>query len=132
MEELVTRIAQAANISPETAQNALGLILSFIEKQAPEQAQALFSYIPGAEQLIANASQEASGGLSGMLGGLLNNIGGSTGNLMALGTQLLGEGLSMEQAKTVATEVIEFGKQQLGEERVAELTKAIPGLSSLL
>ncbi len=138
MEEIIARISQAANIDPETARKAIGMILNFIREEAPQQAQALIGLIPGANDMIAAATENPSeGGLGGMLGGLLSKASGSllgeqSGNLVALGSQLLNEGLSMGQAQTVATELLEFGKKELGEERIAQITAAIPGLSKLV
>lgn len=131
MDELIARIAQAADIAPETARNALGLVLNFIEKEAPEQAGAFMNYIPDAQELMASASRKTSGGIGGMIGGLLGSL-GNGGGLMALGSQLLEQGLSIDQARTVAAELLDFGRTELGDERIAELMKAIPGLSQLI
>lgn len=132
MEQLIARIAQAAHLSTETASTALGLVLNFLDKEAPEQLRTLLGLFPEAQQLMTSAAAAGSNGLSGMLGGLLSRVGGSGNDIMALGSQLLGQGLSIDQSKIVASELLDFARQEFGEEHVNELLKSIPALSQLL
>ncbi len=132
IDQLIARIEAAAGISPDAARNALGSILEFLQKEAPELSKTLFSHFPGAQDLIAGANQMAGGGLSGLLGNFLGSIGGAGGDIMALGAKLLGQGLSMDQAKTVAGEVLDFARKEIGEEHVDALIQKIPGLSQIL
>lgn len=131
MEELITRIAQAADITPDTATTALGMILNFFEKNAPEQASALMDYLPGAQELINSAATESTGLLGGLMGGLLGSFGGG-GGVMALGSQLMAQGLSFAQIQTIGNELIEFGRQNIGPEQMTNLINAIPGLADFL
>ncbi len=130
MEELITRISQTANLTPETATTALGMILNFFEKNAPEQTAALMDYLPGAQELIRSAATENTGLIGGLMGGLLGSFGG--GGVMALGSQLMAQGLSFAQIQNIGNELIDFGRQNIGEEQMTNLINAIPGLSDFL
>jgi hypothetical protein len=129
MEELIARISQTVGIDPELAQKAIGMILGFLQKEAPaEQVDALLQAIPGADGAIAAAQEAGSGGgLMGMVGGLMGGMGG--GGIMALGTQLMGQGLSMGQIEQLGKEVFSYAKQHAGEDVMGTIVSSVPGLS---
>lgn len=131
MEELIQRVAAAAGISPDTARESLGVILGFIRKHAPEgPMQEMLNSIPGGEAAIEeNAGGGGGGGLMGALGGM---FGGSAGGLMAIAGQLQGKGLDMGQMKTVGQEIFRYGEEQIGEDKMKEIFKSIPGVSAMM
>ena len=138
MEELIQRITAATGIDPQLAHQAIGMILGFIKKHAPEgQMGELLNSIPGADAAV-DASADApagGGGLMGAIGGLMGGLGGAAGGaggLMALAGQLQAKGLDMGQMKTVGQQIFQYGEEQIGPEKAREIFKNIPGLSAML
>ncbi|MFO1114755.1 MAG: DUF2267 domain-containing protein [Beijerinckiaceae bacterium] len=136
MEELVQRISAATGIDPEVARQAIGMILGFIKKHAPEGPMGeLLNSIPGAEAAADAGAGSGGGGLMGAIGGLLGGLGGSAGGaggLMALAGQLQAQGLDMGQMKEVGQQIFQYGEEQIGPEKAREIFKNIPGLSAML
>ncbi len=126
MEELIARITAAAGIDAGLAQKAVGIILGFLQKEGPAaEVSQLVEALPGAAELIP-----APGG-GGMLGGLMGMMPGG-GGVMALGTQLMGAGLSMGQIQTVSKEMFAFGREKAGEDAMGAIVGAIPGLGQFV
>lgn len=127
MEELIGRITAALNIDAGLAQNAVGAVLGFLQKEGPTgEISQLIDGLPGAQEAIdaAAAGSGGGGGLMGALGGLF----GGAGGLMGLAGQLQGMGLGMDQIQTLAEEFFAAAREKLGEEAVARITAQIPGL----
>ncbi|MBV9346607.1 MAG: DUF2267 domain-containing protein [Pseudolabrys sp.] len=115
MDELIGRLVANVGVERNVAEQAVVIILDFLRKEAPEQANKLISEMPGAEALIA-ANPPAAGGFA-MPG------------LMGAGTKLMGIGLSMGQVQAVTREMLAFAREKAGEDAVGEVVGAIPGLS---
>lgn len=127
MDELVGRVSAAANIEPEAAQKAVGLILRFLLQEGPEQqVNAVIDTIPGARAALSGAAVEEDG--SSVLSGLT----GSGGGLMGLAGQLSGLGLSMGEMQTIGREVLGYARETAGEDAVGEIVGAIPGMHQLM
>jgi len=140
MNELVTRIASQAGIDPALAEKVGGMILGFLQREGQEGPVAeMIKQIRGATELIAQfngaEAQPAAGG-GGLMGSLMGAVasftGGQTGDIMALGQKLMAEGMTMDQIKSAAQEIIAVAKQYAGEETVDQVVKQIPGLSMVL
>ncbi|MCA1403447.1 hypothetical protein I6F26_02370 [Ensifer sp. IC3342] len=130
MSELVTRVAENVGIEPATAEKAVGMILGFLQREAAEGPVArMIEAIPGAPELIAQYNGEGSNG-GGLLGGLMSAIGG--GGVMALGQQLMSQGLGMGEITSLAKETIAFAKEKAGDEVVDEVVASVPGLSQFV
>ncbi|HMO29103.1 DUF2267 domain-containing protein [Enterovirga sp.] len=126
MEELVARITAATGLDASTAQTAIGHVLAFLQKEGPQdQITQLIDAIPGAREAIAQAG-DAGGGL---LGGLMSSFGGG---VMVLGQKLMSEGLSMDQIKTLASELLAHGRENAGEDVMGQIVGSIPGLSQFV
>jgi hypothetical protein len=128
MEELLARITQATGLDPDTATKAIGIILTFLQKEGPPAEVAkLFAAIPGADQVTAQSGDggpgTASGGLMGMLGG---------GGVMALGGQLMGAGVSMGQMQPLGRELFAYGREKAGEDVMGPIVGSVPGLSQFV
>ncbi len=136
MEELIQRITAATGISPQIAEQAIGMILGFIKKHAPEGAVGeLINSIPGGDVAVDANASAGGGGLMGAVGGLLGGLGGAAGGaggLMALAGQLQGKGLDMSQISTVGQQILKFGEEQIGPDKMKEIAQNIPGLSSMI
>jgi hypothetical protein len=128
MEELLARITQATGLDPATATKAVGIILTFLQKEGPpaEVAQ-LFAAIPGAEQVTA---QSGDGGPGTLTGGLMGMLGG--GGVMALGGQLMGAGVSMGQMQPLGRELFAYGREKAGEDVMGAIVGSIPGLTQFV
>ncbi|RVN88412.1 hypothetical protein CN105_17200 [Sinorhizobium meliloti] len=130
MSELVTRVAENVGIETATAEKAVGMILGFLQREAAEGPVAqMIEAIPGAPELVAQYNGEGSNG-GGLLGGLMSAIGG--GGVMALGQQLMSQGLGMGEITALAKETIAFAKEKAGDEVVDEVVASVPGLSQFV
>jgi hypothetical protein len=128
MEELINRVVQNVGLDPALAEKAVGMILAFLQKEAPEAAAEAFAAMPGADALAAaNAAGEGGGGL---MGGLMGMMGG--GGVMALGQQLMGAGIGMGQIQSLSKEVFAFGREKAGEDAMGAIVGAIPGLGQFV
>jgi hypothetical protein len=119
MEELLTRMQQSAGIDRALAEKALGIILNFLNKEAPQDSiEKFLNAAPDARALI---KPDQGGGFS--FGGF-----GAMGAL----NEMTGAGLSMSQVQSVTREVITFAREKLGEDEVGRIVGAIPGLSAFI
>lgn len=131
MEELIARVASAANIAPDRAQRAIELMLAFLKKEGPtEEVADMLRAVPGGPEAAA-AGETCSPKSSGLMGGLLSLMGGS-GGLMGLAGQLTGIGLGTGEMATVGRELFAYAKEKAGEERVGRVAASIPGLAQLI
>ncbi len=131
MNELVTRVADNVGIDPATAEKAIGMMLGFLQREAADGPVArMIESIPGASDLVAKFNGEGSGG-GGLLGGLLSAV-GAGGGVMALGQQLMSQGLGMGEITALAKETIGYAKEKAGEETVDEVVASVPGLSQFV
>jgi hypothetical protein len=133
MNEIVDQIAAKAGIAPEVAEKAVGMILGFLQREAPDGPVAkMINSIPGASDLVAqyNGADSTSGG-GGLLGGLMSAV-GAGGGVMALGQQLMSSGLGMGEITTLAKETIVVARQHAGDQVVDEVVGSIPGLSQFI
>jgi hypothetical protein len=123
MDELISRITSALGVDADVAQQAIGAILAFLQKQAPEGAFGnLLESLPGAQDALDAAPAEGGGGgLMGALGGLM---GGGAGGLMGLAGQLQNLGIGMGDMQTLGEQFFTYAKEQVGEEQVQEIARA--------
>ncbi|MGO4566159.1 hypothetical protein AB4Z52_14010 [Rhizobium sp. 2YAF20] len=132
MNEIVDQIAAKAGIAPDVAEKAVGMILGFLQREAPDGPVAkMIQSIPGASDLVAqyNGAESSSGG--GILGSLMSAV-GAGGGVMALGQQLMSSGLGMGEITTIAKETIAVARQHAGDQVVDEVVGSIPGLSQFI
>ncbi|MEF0939719.1 hypothetical protein [Rhizobium sp. BR 362] len=131
MNEIIDQIATRAGISPDIAERAVGMMLGFLQREAPDgPVTKMIESIPGASDLVAQYNgEETSGG--GLLGGLLSAV-GAGGGLMALGQSLMSSGLNMGEISSLAKETIATAREHAGDEVVDEVVNSVPGLSQFL
>ena len=123
MQDLIARVATASGLEPDIAEQAIGKILAFLQKEGPaEDVARVLAAIPGAADLAEAHGGGGGGGLMGMLGG----------GLMGLAGQLSGLGLGMGDMQTVGHEIFAIAREQAGEDAVGEIAAAIPGLSQFI
>ena len=135
MHNLIARVATAANIPPEIARKAVALIGDFIQREAPEEAvRDLFDKATEFPAIIASSTSTGGEGMGSGLRGLMGVSSGAMGGggLMALGSELMGLGLGMDQIETVGREDFAFMREVAGDETVGEIAASIPGLSQFI
>ena len=131
MNELVTRVADAAGIDPALAEKAMGMMLGFLQREAADGPVAkMIEAIPGASDLIAMHNGEGEGG-GGLLGGLMNAL-GAGGGVMGLGQQLMSQGLDMGEIGGLAKQTIAIAREYAGDAVVDEVVGSVPGLSQFI
>jgi hypothetical protein len=135
MDNVIARVANAADLSPEVARKAVALIADFIQREAPEDAvKNLFDKAPELQAIIASGAPtggEGMGfGLKGLMGVAAGVMGG--GGLMAVAGALMGLGLSMDQIHTACKEVCAYAREVAGDQTIGEIAASIPGLSQFV
>ncbi len=127
MDELIARVSAAIGVDAGVAKTAIGLVLGFLQKEAPDGPVSDFlDKVAGAREAIDAA--EASGGESGGLGGLMGGMGG----LMGLAGKLNAAGLDMGQIQKLGREIFAYAETIVGKEKVQEIANSIPGLSQFV
>ncbi len=130
MNELVSRVADSVGLAPDVAEKAIGMMLGFLQREADDGAVArMIEAIPGAPELVAQFNGEGSGG-GGLLGGLMASFGG--GGVMALGQQLMAQGLGMGKITALAKETMAVAREYAGDEVVDTVIASVPGLSQFV
>ena len=118
MDELVGQLAAKAGIERAVAEKTVGIMLGFLRSEGPsDKVQALIDSIPGAQRAV-DASGKA-GGLSALMGG----------GLMAVGSRLMALGLGIDEIQNIARELVSFGRDRIGSERMSEIVARTPGLN---
>ncbi|WP_283195035.1 hypothetical protein [Rhizobium sp. AN80A] len=131
MNEIVDQIAARVGIPSEVAEKSLGMMLGFLQREAADGPVAkMIEAIPGASDLVAQYNGAGEGGGGGLLGSLMGALGG--GGIMALGQQLMSEGLGMGEITALAKETIAIAEQYAGKEVVDEVVASVPGLSQFV
>ena len=129
MQDLINRVVQNVGIDASVAQPAIGVVLNLLKSVLPKGVVTqLMGAIPGSDALMSAAdSQAGSGGITGMLGGALSSITGSSSGAItqALG-QLQGLGLDTSTSKSLVGEVIGFAKENAPPEVVAAIEENMP------
>jgi hypothetical protein len=129
--EVIDQIATKAGIAPDLAEKAVGMILSFLQREAPDgPVTKMIESFPGATDLVAQYGGDQAGG-GGLLGGLLSAV-GAGGGIMGLGQQLMSSGLSMGDISSLAKETVATARQYAGNEVVDEVVNSVPGLSQFV
>ena len=135
MDNLIARVATSANLAPEIARKAVALMADFIQREASEDGvKDLFDKAPELQAIIASSAPTGGEGMSYGLRGLMGVASGAMGGggLMALGGELMGLGLNMDQIQTVGREVFSYAREVAGDQTVGEISASIPGLSQFI
>ena len=133
MDNLVADVSAEAGLAPDVARKAVALILDFLKREAPDEMARLLAKAPDLNAVAATASTGGEG-MPGMLRGLMGTSAGAMGGggLMALGGDLMGLGLGMDQIQAVGRKVLAVARERGGDELVGEISAAIPGLSQFI
>ncbi|KQV32527.1 hypothetical protein ASC97_02845 [Rhizobium sp. Root1203] len=132
MNEMVDQIAARVGIPADVAEKAVGMMLGFLQREAADGPVAkMIEAIPGASELVAQYNGEGQSGGGGLLGSIMGAL-GAGGGVMALGQQLMSEGLGMGEITTLAKETIAIAEQHAGKDVVDEVVASVPGLSQFV
>jgi len=161
MDNVIVRVATAANISPEVARKAIGLLADFIQREASEDAvKDLFEKAPELQAIIASSAPTRGEGMglsfTGLMGIAVDAMGGGglmdiaagamggrgpmgiaagamgSGGLMMLCGELMGLGLSLDQIQAGGREVFAYAREVAGDQTVGEIAASIRGLSQFI
>jgi hypothetical protein len=122
MDELVDRIVARVGVDRTVAEKSVGIIFDFLSKEGPtEKVQALLDRLPGANEAMAAARADDTGGMFGGMGGI-----------MGVGSRLMSAGLGMGEIQGVTRELMAYAREQAGDEAVGEIVAAVPGLSQFI
>jgi hypothetical protein len=135
MDNVIARVAKAANLSPEVARKAVALIADFIQREASEDAvKDLMDKAPEFQAIIASGAPTGGEGMGFGLKGLMGIAAGAMGGggLMSLAGELMGLGLSMDQIQIVGKEVFAYAREVAGDHTVGEIAASIPGISQFI
>jgi hypothetical protein len=135
MDNLIARVATAADVTPDIARQAVSLIVDFIEREAPRDAvDKLLAKAPALNAIVASGRGTGGEGMGGTVKGLMGVAGGAMGGggIMALGSQLMGLGLGMGEMQTIGKEVFAYAREVAGDDVVGEIAGAIPGVSQFI
>lgn len=135
MQEFVNQVASRLGVPASTASGAVGALLNLIRKGGDKGPVAeLFRKLPGANTMADDAEHEAgeapeSGGLGGMLGGLVSKvgIGGEAGGLASLAASGLGAG----QIGSMVKMFVDWAKTKVSPDTVDRVIGSIPALGNL-
>lgn len=128
MDELIARVATAAEIDPDQARQAVQLVFAFLKKEAPAPFADLVAEMPEAEAAAEAGLAAPKGG--GLMSGLMGMMGG--GGLMGLAGQLTGIGLGMNEMTAVGRAIFAYGREKAGDDKIDEIAAAIPGLKGMV
>lgn len=112
MDEILNRIAAETGLSTESARQAIGHVLAYMEAEGTDPAVGtMLDATPGAKEAIASAGDAGGGGI------------------MGLGSKLMGLGFDMGQIRMVAMELVAFAKAHAGADTVDRVIATTPGLA---
>ncbi len=108
MDELVNDIMARTGLDRPVAEQAIGIIVSFLEREGPSQkVTAMIDKLPGARALA-----DAHGGRGGIFAAM-NDLGAA--------------GLGMGEIRATVEAFIGFAKAKLGDSDVDAVIRGIPG-----
>ena len=124
MDGLIARLVADVGIDRAAAEKAVGIIFEFLLKEGPaDKVQPLLAKLPGAEAVMQKAGSESDSG---------GAMAGAMGGVMGAGMRMMSAGLSMGQVQSVTRAVIAYTREKAGEDAVAEIVAAIPGLAQFV
>jgi hypothetical protein len=89
---------------------------------------------PALKAIIASSATTGGEGMGPTVRGLMGTGAGAMGGggLLALGSDLMALGFDMSQIQAVGKEVLEYAREQAGDDVIGEIAGAIPGLAQYI
>ena len=136
MQEFIQSAAKQLGIEESVASQATSTVLGFLkEKLTRGEFGELAAQVPGLSDLAgADASDEESGGsmLGSMMKAASSALGGDAGDALALTGKLKDSGLDVDKLAPFLGRLIEYVKDNAGEETINAILDKLPQLKSLL
>ncbi len=136
METLLARVAAAAATTPDTARQAVGLVVDFIKREAPEEAvDALLAKAPALNAIVASIASTSGEGMSPAFKGLMGAGAGAMGGggLMALGPDGARPRHGPDPGRRQrGVRLRAVGRDRQATTSLAEKSAAIPGLAQFI
>ena len=139
MDELIKSVVGELGLDEGVTRDATGSLFGFIKEGMGGDFSQIADKLPGVDDLISGASGATAGGGDsggGILGGLAQAassvLGGSVGEGLELASILEKLGLSTDQIGSLVTMVINFIKENVGEEVIDMITDKVPALKPFL
>ena len=126
MADIASELASRSGINEETVRKGLGIVLQFLKSKLPAESFAKVSAaVPEADNMMAAADEQSTGGVVGAVKDAIGHIfgGGSAEALLAKFGQL---GLSADQIQTFIPKVMEFLKEKLPDNVMAQVSDHLP------
>ena len=137
IEELVQDVSARTGLSIDQSRMGLSAALALMQKHGePAKVTELLDAVPGSTTLAAEGAtltQQKSGGL---MGGLMRNVGGSSGaamsDAMAMGQRLARQGITTSDMQAMLPVAMTFVRDKTGCDLLREVLVTIPGLGKLM
>jgi hypothetical protein len=124
MHELIRQVSGDAGVTPETAEQAVKIVLRFLDRDGPsDKVRDLAAQLGLSDLLDGGESRRGLlGGISGMMGG----------GAMAAFAELSSAGLDMSEIQTLTSSFVGYAREKAGPEIVDEIVASIPGLEQFI
>jgi hypothetical protein len=114
MDDLIAEITTQNGLGRPTVEKALGIIISFLEREGPTgKVTPMIDELPGARALAA-ANGSKGGGLFAVFG------------------ELSAAGLGLGEIQAIARAFVAYAKARLGESEVDTVIRAMPGAGQFI
>lgn len=114
IEDIVAEVAAATGLPPETARQAIGIIIAFLAREGPQQqVRDMIARMPGAQELA-------------------DQYGGSGRGLLGVFNDLSSAGLGFGEVQGVARAFLGAARQRVGAGEVDAVLRGVPGLSQFV
>jgi predicted lipid-binding transport protein (Tim44 family) len=136
---LIEQITSQTGVSQSQANTAVGGVLNLLKQNVNGvDFSSLLNGLPGAEGLMSQATSAinsgtgATSGMGGMLGGLASkflgksSLGGALGGVAGLSSLLAATNLNAGQLGDIASRLVAYAKENVGEEVVERILNNVP------
>lgn len=131
MDQFIESLSARLSVAPETAREAVKILLQFAQKYAAgTNFETLIAQIPGATELLGEpVKSEGTNPLGGLLGSFL---GGQTADAAKAFANLQAAGLSTPQITAFVQAFVEKAREVAGSEVIDGVIAKIPALQTFL
>jgi len=122
MDDLIAHLADRLNVAPQTARELLVIVLTFLQREAPEAAlRPLLEANPWIAEVLADAPEDPP------LADAERHFGGMA-RLIHVADRMMALGLTMDQVQTTVRDVVAFARATTGAGAIDTLVRSVPGL----
>ena len=133
IDDLIAQSAGASGLAPEKARFALASALSLMDRHADRAKMAdLYTAVPDARELSAEAPPPKKGGLMGGMMKLGGGSGAALADAMAMSGSLTAHGITNGHLKKLLPVACDWVKARTGRDLLGEAMMSIPGVGALM